>query len=79
MLQANVRVSMGLTVSRPMALKLIVSHRNRYFFTVSHEKCRLILTTNKFQRFFKSHYSADLQGCLAPEETLNWKNQFPCS
>ena len=23
--------------------------------------------------------SADPQGILGPEESLNWKNQFPCS
>ena len=60
--------------------------KNYFLFTVNRQKCRLILTVKKFQAYgllfqviANLTISADLQGILAPEETLKWKNQFPCS
>ena len=37
----------------------------------------LILTVKEFQGISNLTISADLQGLLAPEESLSWKNQFP--
>ena len=81
------KVSMGLTVSRQTAENLSVTVKKNYFlFTVNRQKCRLILTVKKFQAYglpfqviANLTISADLQGILAPEETLKGKNQFPCS
>ena len=42
------------------------------------QKCRLILIVKKFQVISNLTISADLHGLLTPEESLNWKNQFPC-
>ena len=36
-----------------------------------------VLTVKKFQGILDLTISADLHGSLAPEEYLNWKNQFP--
>ena len=62
---------MGLTVSRQMAQNLTVSRRKRLFFTVNRQKCRLIITVNKFPDISNLTISADLHGPLAPEESLN--------
>ena len=42
------------------------------------QKCRLILIVKKFQVISNLTISAALHGLLTPEESLNWKNQFPC-
>jgi len=36
-------------------------------------------TVKTFQRISNLTISADLHGLLAPKESLNGKNQFPCS
>ena len=42
---------------------------------------KVIFTVNrqKFQVISNLTISPDLNGHLAPEESLNWKEQFPCS
>ena len=37
------------------------------------------ITVKKFQGIPNLTISADIHGHLAPEESLNWKNQSPCS
>ena len=70
---------MWLTVSRQTALNLSVTVKKTFFFfTVNRQKCRLILTVKKFQVIANLTISADFQGILAPQESLKWKNQFPC-
>ena len=46
---------------------------------MSLQKCQLILTVRKFRGISNLTISTDPQGILAPEESLNWKNQSPCS
>ena len=48
----------------------------KVFFTVIRQKCRLILNVKKFQGISNLILLAHLHGLLAPEEALNWKNQF---
>ena len=45
------------------------------------ENAKLMLTAKKkVLRYLKFHLiSVDLNGFRAPEESLNWKTQFPCS
>ena len=57
-------------------LKFNSQSSKRLFFTVNRQKCRLIL---HIQGISNLTFSADLHRILAPEETLNWKNQFLCS
>ena len=38
----------------------------------------MLKTVKKFQCISNLTILADLHGHLAPEESLNWKNQFPC-
>ena len=73
---------------QPSNVRKFKRHRqkNYFLFTVNRQKCRLILTVKKFQAYgllfqviANLTISADLQGILPPEETLKWKNQFPCS
>ena len=73
---------------QPSNVRKFKRHRqkNYFLFTVNRQKCRLILTVKKFQDYgllfqviANLTISADLQGILAPEETLKGKNQFPCS
>ena len=35
------------------------------------------INCQKVSRYLKSHYWADLNGLLAPEESLKLENQFP--
>ena len=42
------------------------------------QKRRLILIVKNFQVISNLNTSADLHGLMTPEESLNWKNQFPC-
>ena len=70
---------MGLTISSQTVLNLTVNLQKRLIFTVSLQKCQLILTVKKFQGILNLTISADPHGILAPEESLNCKNQFPCS
>ena len=60
---------MRFTVSRQKAQKL----------TVNRQKCRLRLNVKKLQSISNLTTSADKHGIPAPEEFLNWKNQFSCS
>ena len=69
---------MGLAVSRQTAYKLTVN-RQKKFFTVNRQECRLKLTVRKFQDISNLTISADLHGIVAPKESVKWKNQFPCS
>ena len=62
---------LGLTFSRPPS--------QRVFFTVYRQKCRLKFSVEKFHGISNLTISADLHGRLAPEESLNYHNQFPCS
>ena len=50
--------------------------KGQLFFTVSHQKCRLVLTVKKFQGISNLalfSISADLHGPLAPEQSPNRK------
>ena len=67
----NRQPSNGLKFNRRPTKKVI--------FTVNRQKCRLIITINKFPDISNLTISADLHGPLAPEEFLNWKSQFSCS
>ena len=60
-----------------MAENLTVSRRKRLFFTVDRQKCRLIITVNKFPDISNLTILADFHGPLAPEESLNWKKPVP--
>ena len=65
--------SMGLTISRGKRLFFLSS-------TVKNAKnINRQITVKKFQDISNLTISADLHGHLALEESLNWKNQFPCS
>ena len=46
-------------------------------FTVNRQKCRVILSKS-FNAFHRLTILADLHWHLAPAESLNWKNRFPC-
>ena len=49
-------------------------------FYLQLSKCILRLTVKKFQCISNFAISSfDLHGILAPEESINWKNRFPCS
>ena len=71
---------MGLTISRANGLEINrLPSKNVFFFTVNCHKGRLILTVRKFQGILNLTISADIHRLLVPEESLNWKKQFPCS
>ena len=76
---------MGLAFSRQTPENVTVqdhqSSKNVIFFTIKLQNCRLLLTFKMLQgKKFNSHsFSNDLHDLQAPEESLNWKNQFPCS
>ena len=71
---------MGLTISRANGLEINRQpSKNVFFFTVNCQKGRLILTVRKFQGILTLTISADIHRLLVSEESLNWKNQFPCS
>ena len=61
---------MGLNVSRQTASNLS-NDRQRLFFTINRQKCRLILTVKKFPGISNLTVSADPHGLLVPEESLN--------
>ena len=63
--------SMGLTVRRR---KRLLSSTVKNAKNINRQ-----ITVKKFQGIPNLTISADLYGHLAPEESLNWKNQFPCS
>ena len=73
------RVSMGLTISRANVLEIKRQPSKKVFFTVNCQKERLMLTARKFQGILNLTISADIHRLLVPEESLNWKKQFPCS
>ena len=53
--------------------------QKRFLFTVNCQKGRLILTVRKFQGILNLTISAVIHRLLVSEESLAWKNQFPCS
>ena len=43
-----------------------------------YQNCRLMLTVEKFHGISNLTISGDFHRHLAAEETLKWKNHFPC-
>ena len=67
---------MGLTVSREKGLKFNRQPSKKVIFYRQPTKMQCNM---KCQNVSDLAISDDLHGLLAPEESLNWKNQFPCS
>ena len=62
--------AMGLTVGKGYFLSSTVKNA---------KNINRQITVKKFQGIPNLTISADIHGHLAPEESLNWKNQSPCS
>ena len=57
-----------------------INRQKRLFFYLQLSKWILRLTVKRFQCISNfAISSADLHGILAPKESINWKNRFPCS
>ena len=54
-----------------MLLLLLLRYNERFTYL----QMKIKINRKKVSRYFKSRYFS----VLAPENSLNWKNQFPCS
>ena len=69
------------TVNRQPSNGLKISRQpsKRLFFHRQPSKMEIKINRQMVSRYFKSHYFGDLPRVPAPEKSLNWRNQFPCS
>ena len=67
---------MGFTINRQMPKNTATINRSKkVFFLLSTVKMHIKINSKKFQGISNfAISSADLQGILAPEESINWKN-----
>ena len=67
---------MGFTINRQMPkIQQPSTGQKKFFFLLSTVKMHIKINSKKFQGISNfAISSADLQGILAPEESINWKN-----
>ena len=62
-----------------MAWKLTVNRQKRLILYRQLSKMQVKMKRQKSSKYLILTTSPDKHGIPAPEEFLNWKNQFPCS